>query len=168
MALSATENPSWVRNMKELFASWDSDKDGRVRPEDITTMAKKLAMYGNLGKEGEKRCFDTLNDILSFAFQGRSEGANEEEFVQGMKALPAQPDARKRVCDFAAMLFELIDTDRNGVISLDEFIAFHKASDSKIDEELQRRVFNEADTNGDGVIQPSEWEETMCKFHLPA
>lgn len=168
MALSATENPAWINNMKELFASLDSDKDHRVCPDDIATMAKKLAKYRNLGKEGEKRCFDTLNAILSYAFQGRAEGASEEEFVQGMKALFALPDARERVSAFATLLFELVDTDKNGVISLDEFIEFHKASDSRIDEELQKRVFNEADTNGDGVIQPSEWEQTMFKFYLAA
>ena len=167
MATSITESPVWINKMKIRFASMDVDKNGRVNVDDISILAKKFAGYRKEGKEDEKRYFDALMLVYSYATRG-AEGTNEEEFVEGMKEFVAQSDARQRVNGFAAMLFEVMDTDKNGVISFDEFMGFHKASNTKLDEELLKGIFMDADTNRDGVIQPSELEESLAKFFLSA
>ena len=153
--------------MKIRFASMDVDKNGRVNDDDIAVLAKKFVEYRKKGKEDEKRYFDTLMSVYSYGTRG-AEGANEEQFVEGMKEFVAQPDARQRVNAFAAMLFELIDVNKNGVTTFDEHLQFHKACNTKMDEELLKRIFNDADTNGDGVIQLSELEESLAKFFLSA
>lgn len=154
--------------MKARFASMDMDKNGRVDEEDIKILAKKLAGYRKEGKEAEKRYFDTFSSVLSYGIQGGIDGANEEEFVKGMKKFVTQPDARERVNAYAAVVFEVVDEDRNGVLSLNEFLQFHRASNTKFDEELVKRIFEDADTNGDGVIQPDEFEESLVRFFLSA
>ena len=167
MATSITESPVWVNIMKIRFASMDVDKNGRVDDEDISILAKKFAEYRKKGKEDEKRYFDTLMSIYSYGTRG-AKGANEEEFVEGMKEFVAQPDARQRVNAYAAILLELIDVNKNGGTTFDEHLQFHKACNTKMDEELLKRLFNDADTDGDGVIQPSEFEETLAKCFLAA
>lgn len=154
--------------MKARFASFDVDKKGRVTDDDIAILAKKLAGYRKTGKEAEKRYFDTFMSVLSYGIQGGAKGATEDEFIEGMKKFVTQPNARELLNAYAAVIFEVADEDKNGVISFDEFLHFHRASNAKIDEELLKRLFKDADTNGDGVIQPEEFEESLVRSFMPA
>ena len=64
-------------------------------------------------------------------------------------------------------MFAIIDADKNEVIDFDEYTQFHKAS-TNMSDELIKQLFTEADTNGDGVIDASEVEESIAKFLLSA
>ena len=55
----------------------------------------------------------------------------------------------------------------SGVIDIDEFKQFHYAG-TNMDDNLIKRFFTDADTNGDGVIQLSELQESIAKFLLSA
>ena len=167
MAASITESSGWVNRMKAHFASMDIDKNGRVNDDDVAILAKKLAAYRKEGKESEKRYFDTLRSVLSYGIQGRVDGVNENEFVEGMKKFVTQPDARERVNAYAAAIFEVVDQDKNGVLSFDEFLQFHRASNTKFDEGLAKRIFEDADTNGDGVIHAAPRIRRIAREILP-
>ena len=166
MAVSFTESPTWVSKMKKRFAVMDIDKNGRVNGDDVSMFARKLAGYRKEGKEAEKRYFDTLWSVWSYGIQELAQGVNEDEFVQGMKEFVTRPDARECLSAYAAMVFELMDGDKNGNVSLEEFNQFHRAMN--FNEDLIKHFFRSVDTNGDGVIQPSEVEESVVKFFLSA
>ena len=163
MAKPITENPAWIKKMKARFAALDVDKNGVVDKDDVALLAKNLAAYRKEDEEAEKRYFDTLNSVWSFGIRG---GVREDEFVEGMKKFVTQADARERVNAYGKMVFEVVDEDKNGVLSLDEFLHFHKAAATNIQEEQIKRSFYDADTNGDGVIQLSEFQESIAKFML--
>lgn len=171
MAASITETPAWVNKMKARFASMDVDKNGLVNDADLAILAKKLAEYrteAEKGKEAEEHCLSALRLVWSFAVPAGGQNVDEDAFLQGMKKFVTQPDARERANKYADMVFELVDVNKDGVISLDELIKFHRASDTKVDDERTTKTFKDADTNGDGVIDKSEWEEAIAKFWLSA
>ena len=59
------------------------------------------------------------------------------------------------------------DTDGNGEVSLDEFIAFvHKFCSKEDIEEGRRKAFQMFDRNGDGRITPVEFKKTMKEIGL--
>ena len=168
MSSSFADSSAWIKKMKARFAALDVDNNGVINEDDIALFAKKLAGYRKEGKDAEKRYFDVLNSVWSYGIGGGGgQGVNEDEFVQGMKQFVTRPDARERVNAYSAMVFGIIDTDKNGVIDYDEFKQFHKAC-SNMDDQLIQRFFTDADTNGDGVIQVSEFEASTVKFMLSA
>ena len=84
-----------------------------------------------------------------------------------MKQFVTQPDARERVKAYSAMVFGIMDADKNGVVDFDEFSQFNKAS-ANMKDEVIKGIFKNADINGDGVIQAAEFEEAIAKFLLSA
>lgn len=167
MAASVTDNPVWVKKMKARFTAMDVDKNGVINYDDVALLAKNLAAYRKEGKDAEKCYFDTLKSVWSYGIGEGTHGANEDEFIQGMRKFVIQPNARELVNAYSAMVFAIIDADKNGVIDFDEFTQFHKAS-TNMSDELIKHLFTEADTNGDGVIDVSEFEESTAKFLLSA
>ena len=168
MATSITESPAWVNRMRAYFVSIDADKNRRVSNDDMAITAKKLAEHRKEGKEAEKRYFDTLKSIVSYGIQGRADGVNEDEFVEGMKKFVALPDARERMHAYAVVAFGVVDYKKKGKLTLDDYLQFHKASDTQFDEEMLKRVFKEADTDGNGLIDQKDFEASLVKFFLSA
>ena len=167
MAASFTENPTWIKKMKSRFAALDVDKSGIINEDDVALLAKNFTGYREEGKDAEKRYFDTLMSVWSYGIGEGGQGVNEDEFVEGMKQFVTKPDARKCVNAYAAMVFGIMDADKNGVVDYDEFKQFHSAS-ANMDDELLKQIFVNADTNGDGLIQLTELEESIAKYLLSA
>ena len=167
MATALTDSPAWIEKMKTRFAVLDVDKNGIINEDDVALLAKNLAEYRKEGKDAEKRYFDTLKAIWSFGIGVGRQCVNEDEFVEEMKQFVTKPDARERVNTYAAKMFEIMDADKNGVIDFGEFRSFHKAG-ANTDNELFKQFFYDADTNYDGVIQPSELEASVARFLLSA
>ena len=84
-----------------------------------------------------------------------------------MKQFVTRPDARERMNTYSAMVFGIIDADKDGVINFDEFTGFHKAC-SNMDDQLIQRLFKDADANGDGIIRVPEFEACTVKLILSA
>ena len=162
---SFTESPVWIQKMKERFAALDADKKGTIDKDDLEALATKMANYRKLGSHGagdaRKRYFDTLYAV--FDLQGPT---TESEFVNIMKAFSSKSDAEMRAQGIADMVFEVIDEDGNGEISYDEFNRFHKTSSVNMPDHMIRYFFDTSDTNGDGVIQRSEFRRSVVKFLL--
>ena len=59
-----------------------------------------------------------------------------------------------------------MDTNKDGVISYEEFLQFHKSFN--IEQEMIDMLFNKADTNRDGVIDYQETHESFVKFFFTA
>ena len=77
-------------------------------------------------------------------------GVIEEEFVQKLKKFVSQPDAKERVKELADMIFDVIDANKNGVISYDEYVQFHSILNAS--QKIIDTYFKTADTNNDGSI----------------
>ena len=57
------------------------------------------------------------------------------------------------------MAFRLLDTNKDGVISLDDFDdLFNSYGGAKVDQDIWNNLLNEADKNHDGVVSFSEFK----------
>ena len=64
--------------------------------------------------------------------------------------------------DDLKVVFRLLDTNKDGVISLDDFDdLFNSYGGAKMDNEIWDKLLKEADKNHDGVVSFSEFKESM-------
>merc|ERR1719160_476878 len=85
---------------------------------------------------------------------------NEEEFRNAFGV--DIPELRKRArAKFGppSKSFPAIDANKDGKMSPEEFLAAAKTMN--IPEERAKELMKEMDTNGDGVINPEEWDDAM-------
>lgn len=85
-----------------------------------------------------------------------------EEFLQMMTAKMGERDSREEIMK----AFKLFDDDNTGVITLKNLKRVAKElGENLTDEELQEMI-DEADRNGDGVIDEEEFHRIMKKTSL--
>jgi juvenile hormone diol kinase len=144
----------------------DWDDSGTVGKDDFEAIAANFARL-----RGEQPGSPVHEDLLA-KFQwiwttfwepanaNKDGNVTQEEFVA---SLTAAVEAGVRSDDeLLPMLFEMIDADGDGVISLDEHRQFFEAFG--IDVELSPDVFAALDTDGDGSVQRDEFLEAGAKF----
>ena len=160
MAASFTQSPDWIKKMKMRFHLLDADMNGILDNDDIALVAKRVAAYRNEGPDTEHYYVESIESV--FMKLSEKQGLNEEEFVESARKFVSQPDAEVRVKEFADNVFEIVDANKDGVISKDEYTQFYRALNAS--QEMIDGFFNTADTNGDGFINRSEIRESYVKF----
>ena len=162
MDISFTDSPKWTKKMKWRFALLDVDKSGVVNNTDLAIVAKNLATYRNEGPDEEKHYFK----VIQATSLVDEKGVTEEEFIERAKKFVSQPDSKERVKVLVDSVFNIMDANKDGVISYEEFLQFHKSLN--IEQEAIDMLFNVADVNGDGVIDYQETYESFVKFYFSA
>ena len=162
MTASFTDQPEWIEKMKMRFAMLDLNNDGLHSNADVDIAAKRVATYRNEGEEAEKRYFKIIQAVTL----AEDRGVTEEEFVQKLKNFVSQPHAKECVKELADMVFDVIDANKNGVISYDEYVRFHSISNAS--QKIIDTLFKAADTNKDGIIDRSEIQASYAKYFFSA
>ena len=162
MTTSFTNSPGWIQRMKMRFDLLDADNNGILGNADIALVAKNIATYRNEGSNAEKHYFKILQSVTL----AEEQGVTEKEFIEQAKKFVSQPDAKEHVKKLADMVFEVVDANKDGVISYEEYSHFYRAFNAR--QEMIDAFFKAADTNGDGVIDPSETQESYSKYFFSA
>ena len=162
MDTSFTDSPTWIMKIKTRFVLLDVDKNGVVNTEDVAIIARNLATYRNQGPDEEKHYFEVIQSTSLVD----EKGATEDEFIERAKKFVSQPDAKEHVKELVDAIFKVMDANKDGVVSYEEFLQFHKAFN--IDQETIDTVFKDTDTNGDGVIDQAENYESFVNFFFSA
>ena len=67
--------------------------------------------------------------------------------------------------DDLKIAFKLLDTNKDGVISLDDFDdLFNSYGGAKMDQEIWNNLLAEADKNKDGVVSYKEFKDSMASL----
>jgi Ca2+-binding EF-hand superfamily protein len=144
----------------------DWDKSGFVAKDDFEQIAVNFAKI-----RGEERGSPIHEDLLTkFRFiwttfwepadTSKDGNVSSDELVA---SITAAIDAGVRSDDtLLPMLYEIIDTDGSGTISLEEHKQFFEAFG--IDLALSPEVFGLLDTDGDGSVSRQEFLEAGAKF----
>ena len=162
MDTSFTDCPTWIMKIKTRFVLLDVDKNGVVDTQDVAMIARNLASYRNQGSDEENHYFK----VIKASSLVDEKGATEEEFIERAKQFVSQPDAKEHVKELVDAIFKVMDANKDGVVSYEEFLQFHKAFN--IDQETIDMVFKDTDTNGDGVIDQTENYESFVNFFFSA
>jgi len=143
--------------VRAIFASWDSDKDGQISFSELQGAVKNLGQ----GLSDE--------DINAIFVVGDADGNGEidmQEFLAMM--LPTCSDVvakfrsvRKSVRDVQEA-FKQFDSDGNGSIDKDELTNALKSSGGNFTKQDIDAIFAAGDVDGDGEIDYEEFISLMC------
>jgi Ca2+-binding EF-hand superfamily protein len=170
MADEYLKNPLWVHRMEMIFPSMDRNKSGYLEREDWELWINNLekastnpdpALMDNLRKALYEYC-DGL---------GLKKGTKllKDEFIRNAASFIASERAKKKrgeeeplIFKLNNALFDMVDTNHDGTISLDEFRVIMTACNQ--DPGTAEATFRIMDTNKNNRIERQELNEHQFNF----
>ena len=151
------------------MSTLDINKDGHISHEDYELMGKKLVEHCQMtGEQAEatKKEFAKFAEMLSLK-PGEKISVEEAAKKVSEIIMASTPTHNKALFDKSHnMLFDAIDTNKNGQISVKEFKEYFKLTAPGVSEAEVAHSFNTIDTNKDGVISREEFmaaaEDFFC------
>ena len=182
---SAEEQQQLLDEMMKKFAAADSDKDGFLNREQGD------ALFADYLKQNARRQFDKMdsnkNGFLSFEEQidfsrRRMEAFSSENLAQKLEELNLQLDKmaenpaaaanlflQNTVREQAAEEFFIMDTDRNNLLTRQEYIDYTLREQPELftgsvdDKDLAGDLFDEMDQNHRGYLNEKEYVEASVR-----
>ena len=151
------------------MSTLDINKDGYISCEDYELMGKKLAEHSQMTEEqaeATKKEFAKFAEMLNLK-PGEKIPVDEAAKRVSEIILASTPAFNKAAFDKSHnMLFDVIDTNKNGQISVKEFKEYFTITAPGVSEAEITYSFNTIDTNKDGVISREEFmaaaEDFFC------
>lgn len=147
----------------------DVNKDGYISYEDYELMGKKVVEHSKMTDEqaeATKKQFAKFAGMLNL--KPGIQIAVEEAAKQVTEIISASTPAHNKASfsESHNMLFDAIDTNKNGKISVKEFKEYFAMVAPGVSEAEVTHSFNTIDTNKDGVISREEFmaaaEDFFC------
>ena len=182
---SPAEQQQLLDEMMKKFAAADSDKDGFLNREQGD------ALFAEYLKQNARRQFDKMdsnkNGFLSFEEQidfsrRRMEAFSSENLAQKLEELNLQLDKmaenpaaaanrflQNTVREQAAEEFFIMDTDRNNLLTKQEYIDYTLREQPELftgsvdDKDLAGALFDEMDQNHRGYLNEKEYVEASVR-----
>ncbi|KAK3809398.1 MAG: hypothetical protein J3Q66DRAFT_353745 [Benniella sp.] len=145
-----TDSDEQMLRLKEAFAIFDKEDDGKVNAGDIgiilrsvgvdATDAKIQSLTSQMGLDSNSKVdFSTLLSLMSILKDATDSGGDLKE------------------------VFKLFDEDGDGLINATELAGALKSLGSELSEAEAEEVFRGADADGDGRINYQEFVQSMPK-----
>lgn len=167
MALSELQK----RKLKVEFQSYDLDGDGTITQDDseglltqiarVTGVKSGASEYEQLKSEYQKH-WDELKKIADT--DGNGEVSLDEWYSYSESIINDQNQFDQYVIASTNRLVELVDTDNDGRLTLEDYKRFFTAYGLGASEE--EAIFTKLDANGDGFVTRDEVTELVREFYL--
>ena len=157
---------SFTDRMKTRFEQLDVDKSGFITDKDLKLLAESFVMHKKATGDAIDRYYKIIHNIWGCGLGDGGKPVNKDEFADNMKKLFEKPDYKRRVNDYANLVFDVVDTDSSGVITYEEMSHFMKTI-AHMSDEMVDLFFKDADISKDGKIQHWEYERMHEKFFQP-
>ncbi|XKL62560.1 hypothetical protein PGB90_002393 [Kerria lacca] len=141
------------RDIKEAFSLFDYNGEGKLKTKEL-----KVAMRA-LGFEPKR---EEVRKILMEVNKENSEFLSYNDFVTIMSRKLTEKD----VMDEIRKAFQLFDEDNTGFITLKNLKRVAEKLGEKFKDEDLQEMIEEADKDGDGVINLEEFAFVMQKTNL--
>lgn len=156
--------------LTRYFRLYDVDDDGRVARPDFERVVENVrqlhgAQEGSADHRGLREGYlARWRSLAASADVDQDGGVDLAEWLaywDGVLADDARYDAE--VSEVAGRLFEVFDTDEDGVLGADEFVNFYAVYGLK--SALARQVFLDLDADGDGRLTLVELVDMARQFY---
>jgi Ca2+-binding EF-hand superfamily protein len=146
----------WQRKMKTAFKRFDADGDGFLTKNDLDTIADNIIRAGHFTGSQADEIRKNYMDIWEkyFIQKIESDAASYEVFLTNLK-IHGKSDLGLTAKLHHNLWFEAVDTNKDDLIQLQEFIVYFGAIG--INEEIAKEAFKALDTNHDGVLSREEF-----------
>ena len=149
------------KKLTRYFRVYDVDDDGRIARPDFERVVENVrALYGADARSPRHRDLEKgyllrWDSLAASADTDHDGGIDLSEWLSYWDGVLAD-DARytSEVSSVAERLFEIFDTDEDGVLGPDEFCNFYGVYGLK--SALARQVFLDLDEDGDGIVSRQE------------
>jgi juvenile hormone diol kinase len=158
------------KKLTRYFRVYDVDDNGRIGPHDFERVVENVRILHGLSDdspahrqlhEGFMRRWRALRDSADDDADG---GVDLEEWLEYWEGVLEEDDRYSReVASVTARLFEIFDTDEDGVLGPREFCDFYGIFG--LSASLARDVFQELDADDDGFMSREELLEVARQFY---
>jgi len=163
------DNPKWHKRHKHMFEFLDKSGNGKITLNEIVSKASN-DICKNLGATPEQT--QRHQDCVEAFFRGCGMEYDVEvewpEYLEGWKKL-SQSELDKwannevtLIREWGDALFDILDTDGNGSITLEEWSRYGKIAGIITDEADCKRTFEHCDLDNSGELDVEE----MTRQHL--
>lgn len=152
--------------MRTFHGLLDVNKDGVIGYDDYKLLATKFTDLGHLSAEASKEFQDTMEKLWEEQW-GEVSPYNligVEKYISEMQHVVHDKSLRKKVHRFLPFLFQAVDKDSSGFISLKEFTLFFKCLG--LTEQDAAKSFAAIDQNNDGSLSIKEFVKLGRDFFL--
>ena len=167
MSVTEQQKAYHLRKMRTRVARLDVDKDGVVSRKDFELMSERMCEYSNLSEAQAKRVragFLKVADLVHLK-EGVQFPVGEYAPKLSGTLLSKQPEERRpMILNVYSPVFDVIDTNGDGHISMEEFKVYLKVVAPDVSEEEAEHAFNTIDTNLDGKISREEFHDAAEDF----
>ncbi|KAG8368370.1 hypothetical protein BUALT_Bualt15G0038400 [Buddleja alternifolia] len=138
-----------TEELKQVFNKFDSNKDGKISPDEYKAMLKALGK-GNLLSREVQKIFEVA-DLDGDGFIDFNEFVEVQKKEGGVKTVDLQ------------RAFQVFDKDNDGRITVDEVYELLRNLGERCSLQDCRKMVQAVDINGDGVIDSDEFMTMMTR-----
>ena len=169
MSYTEQQKAYHLRKMRTRAARLDINKDGFISREDYEIMSKRLTEYSKVTEEQAKKICDAVLVIAdSIKLTGDTKYPVEQFAAKISQAILGNTPEKNRggLQNSHNALFDVIDTNGDGHISVEEFKVYLKVVAPDVTEDQAKHAFDVIDANKNGEISREEFlaaaEEFFC------
>lgn len=145
-----------LEELREIFEKADTDNSGKLSGSEVREMFVSRGMGADMSEDKRQLQLDSIDPSWEFSF---------EDFTSMVKDMDQGKTAGNDIEALVECVFGMLDQDDTGSITVNEFMQMLCGPDaSDAERESGMIILQEADTDGDGMVDKEELTALLTKY----